>query len=237
MNTTTTHTAILVFTRTANEEAVCKVLTKNQAFNTCTSVTKRIIDHTLQATYNTGSDVFTIDSPKQKGDSFGERLTNAIEDIFSKGYDNLIVTGTDTPDITTEHFDQTSNLLLSGKDFVIGPSADGGVYIIGLSKKAYQRDKLINIAWETSSVKTQLAEYSQQSGCLYAELDTLRDLDSGIDLREWLSRSNSELSFIIRDIIKKKLFISSEYRNILIFNKAHFIIQRRGPPCTFHFTA
>ncbi len=85
---------------------------------------------------------------RQKGKDLGERMANAFQDNFST-HDAIVVIGTDL--WTLEKNDIFAAFkALETQTAVIGPSSDGGYYLLGLKKYVPQvfQDK----AWGTSSV-------------------------------------------------------------------------------------
>ena len=75
----------------------------------------------------------------QRGDSFGERLMNAATDLLSVGFESCCLINSDSPTVTADAFRQAM-VKLQGADnrIVLGPSDDGGYYLIGM-RKAYRR--------------------------------------------------------------------------------------------------
>ncbi len=72
--------------------------------------------------------------PQHDG-KLGERLDAAIADAFEMGFGPVIVIGTDSPTLPTEYLTQAVFHLRSGEDgVVIGPTDDGGFYLIGVSR-------------------------------------------------------------------------------------------------------
>jgi len=69
----------------------------------------------------------------QRGKNLGERMYNSAADAYQKSGLPVIVTGSDLPLLDIEIF--TEALAgLKEKDLVIGPSQDGGYYLIGMRK-------------------------------------------------------------------------------------------------------
>jgi hypothetical protein len=85
---------------------------------------------------------------QQIGNDLGSRLHNAFDFQFQK-YDRIVVVGTDSPDLRTQRIRQAI-LLLQTHDAVIGPTDDGGYYLLGLSKMI--SEVFQNIPWSTNQV-------------------------------------------------------------------------------------
>ena len=69
----------------------------------------------------------------QVGGSLGERLTAAARWAYDQGYAKFLFVGSDSPTLPTQYVERALDLLES-RDVVIGPSMDGGYYLIGFSK-------------------------------------------------------------------------------------------------------
>jgi rSAM/selenodomain-associated transferase 1 len=90
----------------------------------------------------------------QRGDSFGERLYFAAEDLFACGFESVCLIDSDSPTIPAETFSQAVKLLQGAEDrVVLGPSDDGGYYLIGLKK--LHSEMFERIEWSTERVLEQ----------------------------------------------------------------------------------
>src|SRR5262249_12706325 len=72
----------------------------------------------------------------QRGSNAGERLLDAVRGEFVAGPDRVVVIGSDTPELEAEHLHRAV-AALDGRDgdrAVMGPSRDGGYYLLGLSR-------------------------------------------------------------------------------------------------------
>ena len=115
----------------------------------------------------------------QQGNDLGEKMQNAFQNGFNQGYENIIIIGSDLPnisrDIINSGFDKLNN-----KDLVFGPADDGGYYLLGMSKMTNSvfEDK----PWSQGSLlKVTLNELDQQERS-FSLLDTLNDIDTYEDL-------------------------------------------------------
>ena len=117
----------------------------------------------------------------QSGTDLGERMKNAFQDGFNKGYSKIIGVGTDLPDLKAEIMKEGLDAL-SSTDTVFGPSEDGGYYLIGMDRMYPQ--VFTNKPWSTDSLlelTIQELETQQISSTLLQELndvDTIEDLES-----------------------------------------------------------
>jgi hypothetical protein len=87
----------------------------------------------------------------QRGDGFGERLLATAEDLLVCGYSSVCLIDSDSPTVPAAAFEQAvDELARPGDRVVLGPSNDGGYYLIGL-KRAHSK-LFEDINWSTSSV-------------------------------------------------------------------------------------
>ncbi len=77
----------------------------------------------------------------QKGEGLGERMSQAFAEVFALGYERVLLTGTDIPQITADIFRQSFREL-EEYDAVVNPTEDGGYYLIGLKSA---RDDIWNV--------------------------------------------------------------------------------------------
>jgi len=110
----------------------------------------------------------------------GERLYRAIEQSFAQGIERIVVIGSDCPSLTSELLTQAFQDLAC-HDLVLGPAADGGYYLIGLSRPIWELFQ--GIEWGTSRVLAQTLEIAQALELSYCLLPTLSDIDRPEDLQ------------------------------------------------------
>ena len=101
-------------------------------------------------------DAGDFDYRPQVDGSLGERLEQLFDASFAAGSSATIVIGTDSPSLPPPLLDQALDLLETHQ-VVIGPSTDGGYYLLGLSvpMPALFSDQ---ISWGTGSVLAQTVE-------------------------------------------------------------------------------
>jgi len=84
----------------------------------------------------------------QRGDKFGERLYFAVEDLFKCGFESVCLIDSDSPTVPSENFTEAVEMLSASEDrVVLGPSDDGGYYLIGVKKP--HRHLFEQIYWST----------------------------------------------------------------------------------------
>ena len=117
----------------------------------------------------------------QRGESFGERLYFAAEDLFKCGFNAVCLIDSDSPTIPAENFSRAVELLsLPGDHIVLGPCDDGGYYLIGLKKS--HREVFEGIDWSTERVFEQTKQRAVQIGVRVLELPRGFDVDDRASL-------------------------------------------------------
>ncbi len=133
----------------------------------------------------------------QEGVNLGERMKNAFQDGFKKGYEKIILIGSDLPDISkniiTQGFDK-----LSTHNTIFGPAEDGGYYLIGLSKM----DETIfqNKPWSKPELLKDTLLELKTKHLKVGLLETLNDIDTFEDLKKSTFYKNN---IYIQELIKK----------------------------------
>jgi uncharacterized protein len=118
----------------------------------------------------------------QRGDKFGERLYFALEDLFQCGFESVCLIDSDSPTVPAENFDEAVQLLSTSADrVVLGPSDDGGYYLIGVKKP--HRHLFEQIDWSTERVLNQTIQRATEMGLEVQFLPTGYDVDDGASLR------------------------------------------------------
>ncbi len=169
-------TAILFFSRNPQEEATTKKLT----FRRSQEAIRILLKHSLRQARKTNLPLFTCYSPQQRGNTFGERLANAMEDVFTNGYNNVLVIGNDSPGLSTGLLLKANKALLAGQ-LVLGPALDGGVYLIGINRTAYDRNQFLELHWETPDLQASLQHYASEKKIAVTRLCGLTDIDTVAD--------------------------------------------------------
>ena len=94
-------------------------------------------------------------SIKQTGADLGERMSNAFDFVFERNSDSAVVMiGTDSPTFPCEFIEQAFKLLENDSDAVLGKSADGGFYLIGLQNSAPHI--FADVKWSSAEVYEQI---------------------------------------------------------------------------------
>lgn len=120
----------------------------------------------------------------QTGVDLGERLTSATQWASENGYEKILIVGSDSPTLPLSYILEAV-AGLDSRDIVIGPSVDGGYYLIGFSIESLHKivpSIFEEIAWSTLQVFQQTIE---RIGSVKATLKLLPpwyDVDTPEDL-------------------------------------------------------
>jgi uncharacterized protein len=140
------------------------------------------------------TDGFLVDV--QFGKDLGERLINALETKFNAGFRKVIIIGTDSPLLRIEQIECSIDAL-SEHEVVIGPSADGGYYLIGFS--ANIPTLLRGISWGESLVYEQTLKLIRLHSLNWKKLETGFDVDTMGDLKELYRRMQGNATLVTDD--------------------------------------
>lgn len=123
----------------------------------------------------------------QRGNDFGERLRLAGEDLLGIGFDSFCLINSDSPMVPTSSFAKAAELLgKQGDRVVLGPSEDGGYYLIGL-KQMHGR-LFQEIEWSTEKVFAQTLQRAKELGLNVEILPMGLDVDDSGTLRNLCDR-------------------------------------------------
>ena len=140
----------------------------------------------------------TIQGPGNLGTKMKRQFlkTRSEKTLSLKIRNPILLIGTDLPSIS--HFELIQAIeILNHKEMVLGPSSDGGYWLIGLS------NKLLNplcawpfsgISWGTDKVLQETIRLACLNKIDYQLLQTKNDLDNLMDLSLWLDQKNFRLS-------------------------------------------
>lgn len=122
-------------------------------------------------------------SQDQAGEDLGARLERAFDDLLKHGPARAVILGADCPMLDADMLRRAFDALAE-HDLVLGPSRDGGYYLIGLTRIAPSLFR--DIAWGTDEVLEQTLDRARGLRLAVSLLPTLDDLDTPGDLVRWL---------------------------------------------------
>jgi uncharacterized protein len=114
--------------------------------------------------------------------NFGDCLLHTIDEVLARGHQSAVVLNSDSPTLPTGLLVETAEVLARpGERAVLGPSTDGGYYLLGL--KTAHRRLFEDIAWSTENVAGQTLERARESKLDVHVLLPWYDVDDGEGLR------------------------------------------------------
>ena len=130
----------------------------------------------------------TILSQQVQG-NLGERMRKAFSDVFQRGADRVVLLGTDIWQLKSDHLYQSFDALIEN-DIVIGPSTDGGYWLMGMNRPF---DLFEGIKWSTDVVLDQTLSLAKKQRLRVKTLTPLNDIDTEEDLKQVLSKYDWEV--------------------------------------------
>lgn len=119
----------------------------------------------------------------QEGADLGERMARAFQSHLKTGFRRVVVLGSDAPTLPADHV-AASFEVLHRSPVVIGPAADGGYYLIGMSRLVL--DAFRGVRWGSGEVLLATRARLRKSGTPFAELGVWHDVDTPEDVgRLW----------------------------------------------------
>ncbi|PKN89051.1 MAG: hypothetical protein CVU51_02125 [Deltaproteobacteria bacterium HGW-Deltaproteobacteria-1] len=128
---------------------------------------------------------------RQKGEGIGERMYYALTDVFALGFKRCVLIGSDSPDLPERMVNEAFDRLVS-HDVVLGPSCDGGYYLIGCNRAALCRSIFSDIPWSTGGVLSATLNRIAEAGLLYTQLEEWSDIDEIEDLNLFYKRNDHQ---------------------------------------------
>ena len=124
--------------------------------------------------------------PQGDGD-LGARMSAAMVRSFDAGATQVVIVGTDCPDVNVDVFNAAFEGLAT-HDVVIGPAHDGGYYLIGM--RAPCPALFVNVAWSSPQTLEQTLARAKEVGVTVTLLDARSDIDTEDDWRRWTSTNS-----------------------------------------------
>jgi len=141
-------TALLLFANKDRHEALQKPFFGVNAPKKNCAFSKELNLRSLAVARRSGLPVFRFTEREQVGNTFGERLAHAIQRVFDQGITQVVVMGNDTPQLRPSHLLAVEKAL-SKANWVVGPAMDGGLYVLGVQKAAFEPITFAKMPWQT----------------------------------------------------------------------------------------
>ena len=124
---------------------------------------------------------------RQVGRDLGERLFSGLNHVLTE-FDRAVAVGSDHPGLSETVVESAFERLASGCSVVLGPTTDGGYYLIGVRRESIQRGLFEDIDWSTDRVLDQTLERCRVLGAKVEMLIPLEDVDTPDDLKRLARR-------------------------------------------------
>lgn len=192
----TSKKALIIFTRNP-ELGKCKTrLAKTIGEEAALNIYKYLLQHTSSVSQHLKADKYVFYSKTikkndlwddtvfrkklQTGTDLGLRMHNAFSELFGMGYENIIIIGSDLLDLNQNIIEEAFQKL-SQHDIVIGPSKDGGYYLLGMNKM--HESVFNNKTWGTETVLEDTLNDLQNVDVEL--LEELNDIDTFEDMKHY----------------------------------------------------
>lgn len=192
----TSKKALIIFTRNP-ELGQCKTrLAKTIGNEAALKIYTYLLKHTAQVSETVKADKYVFYSESinkndlwntdvfrkklQYGTDLGTRMENAFTELFRLGYEKVMIIGSDLLDLNQQHIENAFETM-NHHDMVIGPSKDGGYYLLGMKK--IHENIFKNKTWGTETV---LKETLNDLHNIDVELlEELNDIDTFEDMKHY----------------------------------------------------
>lgn len=119
-------------------------------------------------------------TPQADG-NLGERMAAYFDEQFAAGAQRVLLLGTDSPNVPLVEVQEAFEHLKSC-EVVLGPTSDGGYYLVGAASKT--PPIFADIPWSTPEVLSSTVDSLQKAGIAYEQLDPWYDVDELFDLHQ-----------------------------------------------------
>lgn len=117
----------------------------------------------------------------QRGEGLGARQGGVVAEAVRLGHEAVLLIGTDAPTLPSECLDEAVDLVMAPRvDLVLGPTEDGGYYLIGLRTPCPALFE--DMPWSSSAVLARTLDRGRRLGLRVACLPRWYDVDTGADL-------------------------------------------------------
>lgn len=126
----------------------------------------------------------------QTGEGLGDRLSMALsERFFFHRTEKIVVIGVDDPSLSRELIDHAFALLES-VEYVLGPAADGGYYLLGCRALSFDPSVFQDIEWGTATVLGSTLQRIATLERTVALLPRRQDIDTAADLEQYVAEGH-----------------------------------------------
>ncbi len=193
--------ALIIFVKNPEPGKVKTRIALSMGNEKAVSIYKELLEHTKKITQLLLIDKFVFYADEinqndlwdnnsfhklvQHGNNLGERMRNAFDFIFEKGYNSVCIIGSDCMELSDDII-MSAFYGLNKNDIVIGPSTDGGYYLLGLKQTI--EVLFLDKPWSTEGVLTETINDIKKMKHSYILLELLTDIDTEQDWQNHLSK-------------------------------------------------
>ena len=207
--TPTSRQCILFFLRAPEKGRVKTRLAKSMGEDAALALYRSFVLDTLEMLARTRYPVIICGHPKEKipeidawlggrfpcwpqtGDSLGGKMSTAFSRAFSEGFDKAVLIGSDIPDLPERIIEQAF-LAIGDQGTALGPSPDGGYYLVAFSAPAFLPRIFENIPWGTEKVLEKTLAVLRAHDAPVSLMEPWRDIDTAEDIEALLKRHPDE---------------------------------------------
>lgn len=192
--------ALIIFVKNPEKGKVKTRLAKDIGDEKAVDIYKKLLQHTHHITnqlsvekyvyyggYIDWNDMWDLDVYNKRiqvEEDLGGRMIHAFSELYEREHDKVIIIGSDCNELSTKILQSAFNSL-DDNDVVLGPTYDGGYYLIGMKK--LHADLFTGKNWSTESVFEQTIKSIDENDLSYSVLPKLNDVDHKEDVPEnWL---------------------------------------------------
>lgn len=219
-------TAILLFAQSEKVQSISKSIVCKKMQNQL--LWKKMNEKVLKTIKKTNLPYSVFDETSQIGNTFGEKITDAINKVFAQGYDKVIVIGNDCIELQADHL-LLANTNLQLNDSVLGADFNGGAYLIGISKRNFIAKQFAAISWQTPCVFKELkALFNEKNTGL---LPVLNDCNCAFDFKKAICKLSFSDGFknLILSLLQKKTNVN-HYENSQVSYEYKSLNFNKGSP-------
>ncbi len=127
----------------------------------------------------------------QTGADMGEKMENSFYYAYSKNFTDVVIIDSDIPDLSLDELNFAFDSL-DNTESVIGPSDDGGYYLLGFNRGGFFLDVFKDIPWSTNMVYMETWSKIRKAGKMVEVLGERSDVDTFLDLEQlWLRNQDT----------------------------------------------
>ena len=150
-----------------------------------------------------------IDFRYQGDGNLGQKIEHSFASGFTEGFQSIAVIGTDCPACGARWINAAFSRLESNpsRDGIIGPSLDGGYYLLAL--KSHTPELFQEIPWSSKHVLNSTLNAAQKNNLSFIQLPPLTDIDH---LDDWKNLLESPLGAAIKKALGEELENDNDFQ-------------------------